>query len=174
VSASNLARWGGIASLVVGLTFVVFALLNSQESTDVSSLRRQWAGDVLLVLLIVAFLGEMVGIAGLHALQRGFYGRLGAAGALVALVAVASQLVGIIVLELVGSTSSAGTLALDLLVVLGSLALFVGLVLLGVATLQARVMPSWFGVLLIGALFIVAGLALGELIVISGRPPWSP
>jgi hypothetical protein len=44
VTSSNLARWGGIAALVAGLIFLVIVLLNSQESTDVSSLRRQGAG----------------------------------------------------------------------------------------------------------------------------------
>jgi hypothetical protein len=145
----------------------VIVLLNSLESTDVSSLRRQGAGDVLLVLLIVALLGEMAGIAGLHALQRGRYGRLGAAGALLAFVAIASQLVGIVGIELVGVTNSAGTLALALLVVLSAPALFGGMVLLGVATLRARVLPSWFGVLLIAGLFVAVILLMADLMVIG-------
>jgi hypothetical protein len=165
VTSSNLARWSGIVALLAGLIFLVIVLLNSQESTDVSSLRRQ--GDVVLVLFIVALLGEMAGIAGLHALQRGRYGQLGATGALLAFVAIASQLVGIVGIELVGVTSSAGTLALALLVVLSAPALFGGLVFLGVATLRARVLPSWFGVLLIVGLFVAVILLMADLMMIG-------
>lgn len=158
MSSSNLVKWGGGAAMVAGLIFVVFVLLNVQGPATASLL----SGPLSAILLIVAVLGQMAGIGGLHALQRGRYGRLGTAGSLLALVGLALPLVAGIVasgLGLAGDTSSVtASLVVALLFLLGLLALFVGLVLLGVATLRARVLPSWFGVLLIVGLIVVAVL----------------
>jgi hypothetical protein len=154
LSTTNLTRWGGIAALVAGLIFVVVVLLRSQETVSVSFLQQDPR-----VILLVALLGEMAGIAGIHALQRGRYGKLGATGALLVFVSIASQIVGIVGFEFVGITaSSAGGLVVALLIFVSALALLVGMVLLGVATLCARVLPSWFGVILIVGLFVSAVL----------------
>src|SRR5215207_4707717 len=167
MSASNLARWSGIAAFGTGLIFLVLVLVNSQDPTITSSLRRQGAGYLMPVLLIAALLGEMGAIAGLHALQKERYGRLGVAGALLSFVAATSQVVVILGFGLVGVTSSAGSVTLALLFVLSLPALFGGMVLLGVATLRAQVLPRWFGVLFIVAWFIVATLILAGLIVVG-------
>ena len=109
----------------------------------------------------------MAGIAGLHTLQRGLYGRLGAAGSLVTFVGFALQLVTGIALSVIGGTSAASTVVLALLFLLSVPAPSVGLALLGVATLRARVLPSWFGVLLIVGLPLVAVLVRLQLVVVG-------
>ena len=136
-----------------GLIFVVlFVLFNPELGLSIDAF---FADPLSAVLIIVALLGQMAGIAGLHTLQRGLYGRLGAAGSLVAFVGFALQLVIGIALSLIGDTSPASTVVLALLFLLGVLASFVGLALLGVATLRAQVLPSWFWVLLIVGLLLV-------------------
>jgi hypothetical protein len=100
-------------------------------------------GSVAPMLLIVALLLLALGLVGLHALQGENYGRIGLAGLYTALAAIAAQVLGWFVL-LAGST------ALGWLVSpVGPLATLVGLVLYGAATVQARVLPAWYGVLLI-------------------------
>jgi len=163
--SSNLVRWGGIGAVGAGLIFVTLILLNWQTSLTGSS----FLTDALsTILLIVALLGQMAGIAGLHTLQRERYGRLGAVGALLAFVGIALQLIlGIVASALDLSTSEAASLTFALLLLLGLLALFVGFVLLGIATLRAGVMPRWFGVLLIVGLFVVAVLVGIQLVFIG-------
>lgn len=162
--SSNLVRWGGIAAVVAGLVFMVLVLLGPQGPVSSSFL----PDTLSTILLIVVLLGQMAGIAGLHALQRGRYGRLGAAGALLAFVGIALQLLlGIVASALDLSTSEAANLTFALLLLLGLLALFVGFVLLGIATLRAGVLPRWFGVLLIIGLFVVAVLVGVQLVLIG-------
>jgi hypothetical protein len=98
------------------------------------------------VMFVIALLGTLVAIAGLHALQSERYGRLVAAGSLVAFAGHALMLV------VATATVLAGGQALDALFPLGVLAALVGLVLLGTATLRARMLPRWCGVLLIAVL----------------------
>lgn len=101
-------------------------------------------------------------------MQRGRYGRLGIAGFLVSFVGFALEFIArIITLIVEGGTSSAVNLVLVLLFLLGNLASFVGLVLLGVAILRARVLPRWFGVLLIVGTVVVVVLLGAQLLTIG-------
>jgi hypothetical protein len=96
------------------------------------------------------------GLVGLHALQAASYGRLGAVGFYAAFVGTALLLISTAV------TILAGREVLNFLFVLGFLGTL-GLVLLGVATLRARVLPQWCGVLLIvAALGILVYFVLGN------------
>ncbi len=165
MSSSNLVRWGGIAAVVTSLIFVVlFVLFNPEQGLATDTF---FSGSVSTVLFFVALLGQVAGMAGLHALQGGRHGRLGAAGSVVAFVGFALVLIAFIALSLVGDTSSVGVVVFALLLLLGILAPFVGLALLGVATLRARVLPSWFGVLLIVGLPVVAVLMGSQLVGIG-------
>ena len=167
MSSSNLVKWGGIAAVLAGLLLIIVLLV-------LSNLQQWLAPDTFspglpsTILFIGALLGQMAGVAGLHALQRGRYGRLGTAGFLVSFVGFALEFIArIMTLIVVGGTSSAVNLVLVLLFLLGNLAPFVGLVLLGVATLRARVLPRWFGVLLIVGMFVVALLVEAQLVVVG-------
>jgi hypothetical protein len=63
-----------------------------------------------------------------------------------------------------------GDVGLDWLVAVGVLGLLVGLVLYGAATLQARVLPRWCGILFI--IFMPVGILLGDLQPIWGGLVW--
>jgi hypothetical protein len=91
----------------------------------------------------VALAGTLAAIVGLHALQSGRYGLLGAAGSLITFVGYALLFVAAVV------TILAGREALDAVFPIGVLAIVVGSILLGAMTIRARMLPWWYGVLLI-------------------------
>ena len=160
VVLSNLIRWGGLAAVVAGVIYVLQGIV----ALFVPRLAFISSSDYLVGTSIVALLGTMAAIAGLHALQRESYGRLGVAGSLISFVGLAFR-IAVIVLETLGTFGSIVVLAIFLNV--GNLMPEVGLVLLGAATLRARMLPGWFGVLLIAGL-PVAGVLSGVLGPTSG------
>ena len=95
------------------------------------------------ILVILAFVLEVVGLLGFHALQGRDYGRIGRAGLYTTIVAIAALEIQILA-ALFGSGEGLG-----LLVPIGVLGMLVGLVLYGAATLQAKVLPRWCGMLFI-------------------------
>ena len=140
MASSNLIRGGGIAALIGGVLYVLMGIMSlfaSQEEVFDSFI------DYLIeVLFVLALVGTLVAIVGLHVLQKERYGRLGAAGFLTAFV-------GYVLLLVAATTILTGREALDIIFLLGSLVALVGLTLLGAMTLRARVLPKWCGVLLI-------------------------
>ncbi|HEU4494421.1 MAG TPA: hypothetical protein VFR69_09525, partial [Rubrobacteraceae bacterium] len=80
---------------------------------------------------------------GLHALQRGSYGGVGRAGFYTILASSLAIVAG-------GVGHLFGTMALEWLAYpVGMLGVIVGFSLYGAATVQARVLPRWYGVVLI-------------------------
>jgi hypothetical protein len=140
--SSDLVRWGGSAGVLAGVMFVLVGILNliaPQQRVSFDS----FSDYLSEIILVVAFAVTLVVIAGLHALQRGRYGRLGAASSLITFVGYALIVVVAAVTVLVGGEA---LLAVRLI---GALAVLIGSVLLGAMTLRARVLPWWCGVLLI-------------------------
>lgn len=158
MSSSELMRWGGLAAVVAGVLYLMLVLLGVQGLESSSSLNYLVVG-----IFIVALLGQLLWAAGLHSLLKERYGRLGAAGYLVTLLGFALQLVIILAAGLLSadvvSNSSLGLIVFVVLLLVAVLAPFVGLVLLGAAILRARVLPSWFGVVLIVGLPVAVLLA---------------
>src|ERR671921_2523850 len=150
-------RWGGLAAMGAGLLAIVYSLLGFAAGK----------GDEpgpLDILVILAMLLEVVGLVGFHALQGRNYGRIGRAGLYTAIG-------GIVVWALVILASLFGeSVSLGLLAAVGALGMLVGFVLYGAATLQARVLPRWCGILFI--VFIPVGLLLGDLQPIWGGLVW--
>jgi hypothetical protein len=144
VSSSNLIRWGAIAALIGGVLYVLTGIMSlfapQEEVLD------SFTDYLIEVLFVLALVGTLVAIAGLHVLQKERYGRLGAAGFLTAFVGY------VLLLVAAATTILTGREALDIIFLLGSLVALVGLTLLGAMTLRARVLPKWCGVLLIGGL----------------------
>ncbi len=128
--------------MLAGLVFLVDEALNLTNP-----------GPYLDILYIVAVLLVLAGVVGLHLLQKGSYGRIGRAGFYTIVVAIPAQVLGLILL-----LSGSGTLLW--LVFTATLALLVGFVLYGAATLQARVLPRWCGVTLI--VLLPVGVLLGR------------
>lgn len=154
--SSNLARWGGIAAVVAGLMFMVLAVFNPQGLVGISSL----PGPLSTGMFIVALLGQLAGIAGLHVLQRDRYGRLGAVGSSVFFVGIACWIL-LVVLPILFDDLPVVLGAV--LAVVGVLAPFIGIELLGAATLRTGMLPRWFGVLLVVGLpvAVLLGVVLG-------------
>ncbi len=124
------------------------------------------------VLFIIAVLCVVAGLVGFHALQKDNYGRIGRGGFWTVVVATLAQVLGLIVF-LMGSS------ALEWLVFpVGTLAVFIGFVLYGAATLQARVLPRWCGIAIIIAPFMFllgdfGGILFGLLWLALGYVLWS-
>jgi len=95
------------------------------------------------VLAILGYVLQVVGLLGFHALQGKNYGGIGRVG-------LYTTIGAIVVWEFLILTGLlGGDVGLDWLVVVGVLGTLVGLVLYGAATLQARVLPRWCGILFI-------------------------
>src|SRR5829696_9603216 len=129
-------RWGGLAAMGAGALFIVYSLLSFAVGK----------GDEpgpLDVLAILAYVLEVVGLLGFHALQGSNYGRIGRAG-------LYTTIGAIVLWEFLILTGLLGSdVGLGWLVAVGVLGTLVGLVLYGAATLQARVLPRWCGILFI-------------------------
>jgi hypothetical protein len=139
-SRSTLVRWGGLAALGVGVLYMLGAVLMALDHPSASLFARLHLSAVWDVPLQLLTLG---GLVGLHARQAGSrgYGQLGTAGFLLAFV---GSLLAIMLGPLVFSGYSASAPpSFAGVVVTGAVgvAAELGLVLLGVATLRAAVLP---------------------------------
>jgi FtsH-binding integral membrane protein len=155
VASSDLIKWGGLAAMVAGVAFFL----------DILFVFTIPEADWTNVVYIIAALFMLVGLVGLHTLQKNNYGRTARGGFWTVVVATLGQVLGIIL----------GSEALEWLVLpVGFVAVPVGLIIYGVATLQAKVLPRWCGLGLIiippitvvlgdygGILFGLLWLALG-------------
>jgi hypothetical protein len=152
---SDLIRWGGLAGVVAGVAYLLTGIINlfaPQSPVFIS-----FSDYLIEILFVVGLVGTLGAIAGLHNLQRERYGRTGAAGSLTAFVGFALLLVAAV------ATLLAGGEALDGFFPVGSLTALVGLALLGSASLRARVLPRWCGLVLIAGypLTVVFDIATG-------------
>jgi hypothetical protein len=149
---SNMVRWGGLAGVAAGVMFVLSSIL-----TLIAPPQRElgsFGGNLIEVVIVVAFALAMVAIAGVHAAQRlsRRYGGLGAAGALLTFVGYA------IVLVAAHVTTLAGGEPVITVRLVGGLAVLVGSILMGAMTLRTGLLPWWCGVLLI------VGFPLGDIL----------
>jgi hypothetical protein len=157
MAQSDWVRWGGLAAMGAGLLAIVYSLLGFAAGK----------GDEpgpLDILVILAMLLEVVGLLGFHALQGRNYGRIGRAG-------LYTSIGSLVIFEfLLLASLVGGDVGLDWLVAVGVLGLLVGLALYGAATLQAKVLPRWCGILFI--IFMPVGILLGDLQPIWGGLGW--
>jgi hypothetical protein len=131
--ALGVIRWGAIAFMLGGLVWIIFNVYSlSQGGTPARP------GPGFVAFYVAAVLFTNAGLLGFHALQQDSYGRLGR----VALYTVL------------------GSSALHVTYMIGLVGVLIGLILYGVATLRARVLPIWCGVLFIA--FLPVSIALGE------------
>lgn len=135
MSSSDLIRWAALGAVLAGVAWVVSGLISvvipGQGTEEVGSSSYY----LLETIFCIATVGMLGGLAGLHALRATSYGRLGTVGFYAAFVGTALMLIS------TAATILAGREVLDWLFVLGFLGTL-GLVLLGVATLRARVLPQ--------------------------------
>ena len=146
----GIVRWGGWAGVLAGVMFlptgILVLIVPPQRPFN------SFSDYLIEAILVVAFTLAVGTVAGLHALQRGRYGRLGAAGSLITFLGYTLTAAVTAVTVLLGSE------ALYSVRFIGGLAVLIGSILLGAMTLRARVVPWWCGMLLI------VGFPLGDVV----------
>ena len=187
MASSRLIRWSGLAAMLGGLLWMVLgALAHMAEATKVLGLTEAAYGrmNTASLLLLAA------GLAGLYARQAGRFGRLGVAGFVLASIGLALMVLGNVIESWISDLIFAdvplgefkpGAHAGWGIFLIGLCVLAVGLVLVGIATIQAKALPRWSRVLpLVLGLLLASGLlvalSIGEwglwLIVLSLGPGW--
>ena len=134
MSSSVIIRWCGPSAILAGVLFVVNGLLTVTNPQL----------PFLNTMSTVAVLLMVVGLAGLHALQRGRAGLVEVVGFYAVIVGTLAQLLSLVYL--------------GFLVMVGALVILLGLALYGIGTVRARVLPLWCGMLLIATLPIAIPL----------------
>ena len=157
MARSEWVRWGGLAALGAGALAILYFLLSLATG------KGDQPGP-LDILDILAMVLEVIALLGFHALQGRNYGRIGRAGLYITIGAIVLWEI-LILTSLLG-----GDVGLGWLVPVGVLGTLVGLVLYGAATLQARVLPRWCGILFI--ILMPVGLLLGDYSIIWSGLAW--
>ena len=167
-----LAMAGGLASTTLGLLYVLQAWGITLDFTAKGLLKGGYEGPVGNMLLV----GVMAAVAALHFIQRRRYGRLGLLASASAIGGIAMVVIGFLVSGL--DSDTAFFLGIGLLTV-GVVVASTGIVLLGVVTITARVLPTWCGVALIagsppgvGILFLAVS-PLGMARILPGEIGWA-
>lgn len=155
MASLNFVRWGALGALLAGVAWIASFVVDLASEGQGSELFGLPSFYLIEGLVGLALAGMLVGLLGLHARQTTSYGVLGTVGFLAALVGTALVLANVLLIR------AAERNLLDLLLLLGLPGMLLGFVLLGIATLQAGVLPGWAGVALILVLPISA--LLGEL-----------
>jgi hypothetical protein len=158
--APSLVRWGALAALVSGVLWIVGGLLHLAFPQDPPGALGHFLNYLGTAIFSGAYLGMLGGLVGLHARQVESYGRLGTVGFFLAFAGAALAFVGQATSGIFPHNGALGWLFSDpgFGFLLGILLMSLGLVLLGVATLRARVLPRWCG---IGLVALVVFSALG-------------
>lgn len=157
MSSLNLVRLGAMGAVLAGVAWIALSLL---EAAIASGRSAQDLGFAFLDewLYVVAVVGTMGGIVGLHARQAPSYGRLGTAGFLATFMGTALLLIGLVISFTLGSVFE--RTLLDHMLGLGLWATLLGFMALGAATLRLGALSQWCGVLLI--ICLPLAIALGD------------
>jgi hypothetical protein len=165
MAASGLIRWGAIGFMLGGVMWVVLGL------GAVVGYLQSIPGREDVVLFVFALLLTAAGLIGLHTFQSYSYGLLGRASFYIALAAVAARILGAVIFL-------AGSSALEWISLPGTSGMLVGFVLYGIATVQASVLPRWYGLALIVSMPVSLPLAgygtalFGLILVVLGYALW--
>ena len=165
----SLVRWGALAAMVSGVFWIVGGLLHLAYPQDPPGALGYFLNYLGSAIFSGAYFAMLVGLVGLHARQAGLYGRLGTAGFFLAFAGAALAFVGQAASAIFSKDGTLGWLFSDpgFGFLVGLLLVSLGLVLLGVATLRARVLPRWCGVGLIALVVFSALGAFGGFVVVG-------
>jgi hypothetical protein len=167
MKTANLIRWGALAALASGVLWIaggLLALAFPHSPPNVLGTRLDYLGTSVFS---AAYLGVLGGLVGLHAKQIGSYGRLGTVGFLLAFFGAALLCVGQATSAIFAGNSALGWLFDDpgYGFTVGINLFLVGLLMFGIATLRAGVLPRWCGFALIG---VVAISVFGAIVSAGG------
>lgn len=169
MNSLNTIRAGAVAAILAGVFIVGHGILTmfDRNPTDLNSL-ADYLMEVIFGAGYVALLVAFVALLRLRTFEGvQSYGRLGRVGVYTALLGSAFIIVKTSLIVAVGVAFGAKAV-MDVLVIIfglyivGSSLVMLGPVLLGIATLRARVLPRWFGLAL-----VIVPLALLIIPVIS-------
>ena len=165
----SLVRWGARAALVSGVLWIAGGLLHLAYPQDPPGALGYFLNYLGTAIFSGAYLGMLGGLVGLHARQVESYGRLGTVGFYLAFAGTALAFVGQATSGIFPNNGALGWLFSDpgFGFLVGLLLVSLGLVLLGVATLQGRVLPRWCGVGLIALVLFSALGAFGGFVVVG-------
>jgi hypothetical protein len=185
MATRQLIRWGAIAWLLSAVTGIISIVLAPSDFAANAVFSSLWMPSH--ALLAVSYMLFLFGLVGFYLVQAGKAGRIGSIGFVLTFFAVliltAQIMVAAWVLPVVAAQPNAPKTAFELLDPSGPLPAFswvvfaayipagIGLIMMGIATMRARVLPRWAGLLLIIATvldFAVLGGAPGELVVKVG------
>jgi hypothetical protein len=138
-----LAIVGGLAATTLGLLYVFQAWGMALDFTATPLQKGHYQTPVATILVI----GVLAAIAALHIVQRRQYGWWEALISIAASAGVAMVVIGFFVSGLVPDT--AFLLGIAGLLTVGVVVASTGIVLLGIVTITARVLPRWCGIALI-------------------------
>ena len=147
MSSSNLVRLGGgLASIVAGVLLLVGHLLNLGGHPQYVTVLGSSAVLTAYVILVFA-------LVALYAAQAERSGFLGVWGLILSVIGT-TLASGVILAEIAGASgveaeAVTGARLSSVLSLLGDLSFLIGLILFGIATMQAGVFPGWAGILLI-------------------------
>jgi hypothetical protein len=133
VTSWDMSRWLGLAAMVGGLLWA------AQNVLVLTVEQIRWTEGVFLVALLLV----LAGVFGFHFLQADRYGPIGRAGLWTIFGATLVQEIGLLIFILGDAT------LFWVVPRVGYIAMIVGYVLFGAATLQARVVPRWCGLALL-------------------------
>jgi hypothetical protein len=157
---ANLIRWGALAALASGALWIAGGILHLAYPQDPPGMLGYMLNYLGTAVFSAAYLGMLGGLVGLHAHQVDSYGRLGRAGFLLAFVGAALAFVGQATSGIFPQNGTLGWLFSDpgFGFQVGILLTSLGLLLMGIATMRAGVLPRWCG---FGLIALVIFLALG-------------
>jgi len=145
--SSNLIwTWGGLASAAAGLLLLLGHLFDLGGNSEYGTV---FGGSLILTAHVVL----VFGLVALYAAQVEQSGLLGGLGMVLSVVGT-TLVSGAVLVEIAGASGAEvenvlGAGLPGALALLGGLALLIGLILFGAATMRAGVFPRWAGLLLI-------------------------
>jgi hypothetical protein len=160
MKAANVIRWGALAALASGALWIAGGLLHLAYPQDPPGVLGYYLDYLGTAIFSAAYLGVLGGLVGLHTRQMDSYGELGRAGFFLAFAGAALAFVGQATAGIFPQNGMLGWLFSDpgYGFMAGIVITSVGLVLMGIATTHAGVLPRWCG---FGLVALVVFLALG-------------
>ena len=169
MKTANLIRWGALAALASGAFWIAGSLLQLAYPQDPPGALGYYLNYLGTAVFSAAYLGMLGGLVGLHARQVESYGRLGRAGFLLAFVGAALAFVGQATSGIFPENGTLGWLFSDpgFGFMVGILLTSLGLVLMGIATMRAGVLPRWCGFGLVALVVFSALGAFGGFVMVG-------
>jgi hypothetical protein len=171
MSSATLYRWSGGTLIVSSLLLIIEVILSNVMCPGHNCTPQQEMSLPWLLVVLTWLIGSLlfvIGSPGMYLRQAGRAGALGFVGFILLFFAVllgeaAFSLLQIIVLPYLAQKAplligpNGGPPALFVLFIVAPLMLSIGAILLGIATMRARVFPRWTGILLLasGIIFLL-------------------